>query len=159
MGTPLWLFFFLREAFLAGNHKLGVSHATEYKIFVVMCADFVEDRWQNLHGALFNMPALETLPNDQREITLLLIASAHDIFEKHVLPRDGFTFSTNRVGETILQYMHASFHGNKNTRMVLIADQFIGNRSQYVAYVIEDPTTMEECMTRVSTRLASKECR
>ena len=43
--------------------------------------------------------------------------------------------------------------------MVLIAAQFIGNRSQYVANVIEDPTLMEECVARVSTRLASKEVR
>ena len=49
--------------------------------------------------------------------------------------------------------------GGLLARMVLIAAQFIGNRSQYVANVIEDSTLMEECMTRVSTRLASKEVR
>ena len=42
--------------------------------------------------------------------------------------------------------------------MVLIVAQFIGKRSKYVIE-IEDPTPMEECMTRVSTRLASKEVR
>ena len=30
---------------------------------------------------------------------------------------------------------------------------------QYAANVMEDPTLMEECMTHLSTRLASRECR
>ena len=84
-------------------------------------------------------------------------------FKKHLLPHvsrsDGFISSTNRVGETIFRYMRAAFDRNQNTRMVLIAPQFIGKRSKYVADVIEDPTPMDECMTRVSTRLASKEVR
>ena len=55
--------------------------------------------------------------------------------------------------------MRATFDRNQNTCMVLIAAQFKGNRSQYVANVIEDPTLMEECMTRVGTHLASRESR
>ena len=109
------------------------------------------------------MPALHTLRDDHREITLPLIAAIHDVFEKHLLPHvrrsDGFTSSTNGVGETVFRYMRAAFDGNQNTRIALIAAQFIGKRRKYVANVIEDPTLMEECMTRVSTRLASKEVR
>ena len=113
-----------------------------------MWADFVEDSWQNPDGAFFNMPALHTLPDDHREIILLLIAAIHDVFQKHLLSHlsrsDGFTSSTNRVGETVFRYMCATFDRNQNTRMVLIAAQFIGKRSKYVANVIEDPTLMED---------------
>ena len=109
------------------------------------------------------MPALHTLPDDHREITLLLIAAIHDFFQKHLLPHvsrsDGFTSSTNRVGEPIFRYMRAAFDRNQNTRMVLIAAPFIRKQSKYVANVIEDPALIEECMTRVSTCLASKELR
>ena len=93
----------------------------------------------------------------------VLIASIHDVFKKHLLPHvsrsDGFISSTNRVGESVFRYMHAAFDRKQNTRMVLIAAQFIGKRSKYVANVIEDPTPMEECMIGVSTRLSSKEVR
>ena len=129
----------------------------------MMWADFVQEWWHNPDGAFFNMPALHTLPDDHREITLLVIAAIQDVFEKHLLPHvsksDGFTSSTNRFGETVFRYMRAAFDRNQNIHMVHIAAQFIGKRSKYVANVIEDPTLMEECMTRVSTRLASKEVR
>ena len=80
------------------------------------------------------MPALDTLPDDHAEIALLLTAALHGIFEKHVVPHvsrsDGFTSNTNRVGETFFRYMCAACDKNQNTRIV----------------------------TRVSTRLAFKEC-
>ena len=116
--------------------------------------------WVDTKNGMFSTV---TLPDDHREIILLLVATIHDVFKKHLLPHvsrsDGFTSSTKRIGETVFRYMRAAFNRNQNTRMVLIAAQFIGKRSKYVANVIEDPTLMEECMTRVSTHLTSKEVR
>ena len=95
-----------------------------------MWADFVvDDWWQNPDGAFFNMPALHNLPDDHREIILFLIAATHYFFKKHLLPHvsrsDGFISSINRVGETVFRYMRAAFDRNQNTRMLLVAAQFI----------------------------------
>ena len=78
--------------FVADSWKLGVSHAIEHKLFLMMWVDFVEGWWQNPGGA--------------------------------------------NCGLVNWEYHY-----------------------QYVANVIENPALMEECMTCVSTRLASNECR
>ena len=149
--------------FLSQSHKLGVSRALEYKNFLMSWVDFVEDWWHNPEGAFFHLPPLETLPDEQREVVLLMIAAVHDTFQKHVVPHvnngDGFTSSTNRVGETVFRYMRACFDQNQSTRMVLVASHFIVARSKYLKLVISEPWRMKQVMNRVSKRLDSPECR
>ena len=88
--------------------------------------DFVDDWWHNAEGAFFRLPPLESLPDEQWEVVLLMIAAVHDTFQKHVVPHvnngDGFTSTTNRFGETVFRCVSDRY---QRTRMVLVASHFI----------------------------------
>ena len=92
-----------------------------------------------------------------------MIAAVHDTFQTHVVPHvnngDGFTSSTNRVGETVFRYMRACSDRNQSTRMVLVASHFIVALSKYVKMVVSEPWRMNQVMNAVSKRLDSPKCR